>query len=366
MKKKHNYKGLFALVAILFLILEADIFSGCGSTSTPDHISTGTDSESILQVQESDLYMIVADNETESVLILIDENSGQMTVDSVNKLFERLVSLSINNASISIVSTSEKIITEHSNEDGVVKIIIEGEKKSNAKDYGDWSVDQDGNNIYITGGSEWALRDACDAFANGLNKKSNNVLAFSGESCGSSDESYLIIAANQKNNRVEVYDITKCSSTKDAIWAASYPEPPADARARLYNGETVIMSAYGGYSASMVEYKTKKTIWETDSAAFNPHACELIPSGGGYVIGVASSTGGEIRFFEIKSPRRFKSVKFADAHGLLYDPSIDAVWAVGENRLCAFKVELTSSGIIVIIPAINKWLNQPLYDLSFS
>ena len=122
--------------------------------------------------------MIVADNETESVLILIDENSGQMTVDSVNKLFKRLVSLSINNASISIVSTSEKIITEHSNEDGVVKIIIEGEKKSNAKDYGDWSVDQDGNNIYITGGSEWALRDACAAFANGLNKKATMFLLF--------------------------------------------------------------------------------------------------------------------------------------------------------------------------------------------
>ena len=132
-EKKHNYKGLFALVAILFLILEADIFSGCGSTSTPDYISTGTDSESILQVQESDLYMIVADNETESVLILIDENSGQMTVDSVNKLFERLVSLSINNASISIVSTSEKIMTEHSNEDGVVIIIIEGEKSLTLK-----------------------------------------------------------------------------------------------------------------------------------------------------------------------------------------------------------------------------------------
>ena len=94
MKKKHNYKGLFALVAILFLILEAAIFSGCGSTSTPDYISTGTDSESILQVQESDLYMIVADNETESVLILIDENYASITCcNSVIRKLNHLIRL---------------------------------------------------------------------------------------------------------------------------------------------------------------------------------------------------------------------------------------------------------------------------------
>ena len=40
----------------------------------------------------------------------------------------------------------------------------------------------------------------------------------------------------------------------------------ADARARLYEGRTVILAAYGASSASIVDYETKKTVWRTGYA----------------------------------------------------------------------------------------------------
>ncbi len=348
-----SFKALISFVILLVFVCPAVLLTGCTSGAGEDTVSSEAVTSFSESETEDDATVVVADGGSNRVSVIISANAGEMTVDSAKKIYDSLVSFSgveaeLNNAPESSYQTGEGGADTFS---AVILVEEAGQPVTggNSTSLGDrdWTISSEGKTLSISGGNEWALKDACDSFIAGLSKKDGVGIVYRGENNGTNDSSYLVIATNQKNSRVEIYDIMNCSSTAEAVWRASYSDPPADARARVYNGKTVIMAAFGGYSASMVDYDTKRTIWKTESAAFNPHACELIPSGDGYVIGVASSTGGEIRFFEIDSPRRYKSVKLADAHGLLYDPSIDAVWAVGGNTLCAYKVELVQSGILV-------------------
>ena len=211
----------------------------------------------------------------------------------------------------------------------------------------EWRITVSGTKLVIAGGSEWALGDACAAFAAGLSEK-EGIMYYSGPEEGRTETTYRIITTDQKTSRVEVYYIPDCGRIGDAVWSMSYPEYNiADARARLYEGRTVILAAYGSSSASIVDYETKKTVWRTNFAANNPHACELIPCGGGYAVGVASSSGNEVRFFRIDDSVVFTPVSFEDAHGLLYDPELGGVWCLGGSELSLFDVELTDSGVAV-------------------
>ncbi len=85
-------------------------------------------------------------------------------------------------------------------------------------------------------------------------------------------------------------------------------------------------------------------LWHTNMAADNPHSIELMPNG---VIAIASSTGGEVRFFttdQESSTACSASVALEDAHGVLWDEEKEVLWAVGRNVLAAYRVELTADG----------------------
>jgi hypothetical protein len=99
----------------------------------------------------------------------------------------------------------------------------------------------------------------------------------------------------------------------------------------------------------MISYPQGKVLWSTQAAASNPHSIELLPNG---VIAIASSDGGEMRFF-IASERNSKTadaaVSLYDAHGVLWDEENEVLWAVGGSVLAAYKVTLNEDNTVTVI-----------------
>lgn len=252
----------------------------------------------------------------------------------------------------------------------------EGRNSSDGLGKNEWRVSVSGSKILISGGSDFALAAAMKAFSDvlaGAEKTDDgkllldaSVLALSGVS----EARYLVGLTDQKNSTVRVCDLTGSSvSVADSLWSCKYDfYNIADTRLREYNGREVVLAAFGGKSASMVSFDDKKEeLWRTDSTAQNPHACELIPCG---VIAVAASNGGEIRFFDAAGDgKAFVSAKLADAHGLLWDPTLNVIWAVGGSVLTAYEVANSGKHITVtertdlrvIIPTGGAHDLQPYY-----
>lgn len=214
------------------------------------------------------------------------------------------------------------------------------------------------NKLIIVGGSEYATKTAVEKFAQSIT--SSNI-TLNGEKLeisqskvstlsGKVEYGKLVITTDQKNSCVRVFDISSSNediSASSAIWSFKYEKYNiADTRLREYNGKEVILAAYGSTQAKIVTFDDEKTVvWSTSMAASNPHACELLPCG---VVAVASSDGNEIRFFDIDGDgKTYESKDLSDAHGLLYDPTLDILWAIGRTTLTAYEVNITQGVISV-------------------
>ncbi len=105
-------------------------------------------------------------------------------------------------------------------------------------------------------------------------------------------------------------------------------------------GDVVIFCGPGG--PEIVSYPGKKKIWNggNGSAGINPHSIEILPSGN---IVTASTSDNTVRIFNTvnslnKQTVSFESYPLTDAHGVLWDPKYECLWAVGEKELVAYKV----------------------------
>ena len=211
-----------------------------------------------------------------------------------------------------------------------------------------YRVVRDGTKIVLAAGSFAALEKAVRAFLASLRTEGDAVI-FDTDLSGKASSSYLIAVTDQKNSRVSVFDLAAGDlSAAKAVWSHSYSEYNiADTRLREYEGKDVVLAAYGGSSASMTDVETGKVLWSTNQTANNPHAAELIPTDGGYVIAVAASTGNEIRFFALPSVTPAASVSFPDAHGALWDPLNGLLWAQGDGTLTAYTVRRNGNTVTV-------------------
>ena len=100
-------------------------------------------------------------------------------------------------------------------------------------------------------------------------------------------------------------------------------------------------------------------MWSTESAASGPHSIEWIPCG---VIAVASSTGGEIRFYrptDSFSENYDATVPFEDAHGVLWDEDNQLLWAIGGKQIAAYRVSLSADGVVQVSEEADRRLTLP-------
>jgi hypothetical protein len=87
----------------------------------------------------------------------------------------------------------------------------------------------------------------------------------------------------------------------------------------------------------------------------NPHEAELLPNGN---IAVAASTGGWVRIYTASqgpSSSKYTEFPLSGAHGVLWDPGKNVLWALGDYYLVALQVEGTDSE-----PTIREVLRKRL------
>ncbi len=172
------------------------------------------------------------------------------------------------------------------------------------------------------------------------------------------EETNMFLVCEQVKSQVIVYDIESYNGENlddNVVWnfrpvgKGSITKGIAGAKYRSDTvfGDVVIMCAGGGY-ASIVTYPEKKELWYVENCGNNAHSVELLPDGN---MLVASSTGATVRLYHtsalVKDPNakvdKGVDYELPGAHGLLWDPKYDCLWAIGDYELACYKVEGTGT-----------------------
>ena len=164
------------------------------------------------------------------------------------------------------------------------------------------------------------------------------------------DMENLVIACDQAHERVVVYDLEQYDGDLDRceVWSFT-PQFPARRclsgvkyRENTVFGDVVIIVASYGY-AGIVKYPSKEVVWQTASCGYNPHSVEILPSGN---LVTASSTDGILRLYctsalltgDKTKADTYKQYSLVGAHGALWDPESQLLWAVGGPFLNGYAV----------------------------
>jgi hypothetical protein len=161
---------------------------------------------------------------------------------------------------------------------------------------------------------------------------------------------YWIATTNQASHQIECYDpvnygnwntagalkwsfkpttTSGYSSTEISAWTR-----PSDVKLRscsAYSGSlpNVFAACDSAGLATIATYPGKQRLW-AKVVGGNPHAVEILPNGN---IAIASSAGGWIRLYASSqggSNGTYSQFNLDDAHGVLWDPSINRLWVVGQ------------------------------------
>ncbi len=160
-------------------------------------------------------------------------------------------------------------------------------------------------------------------------------------------EDNLVIACDQNLKRIAVYDMDLVRGDGDLdeaeIWSyTGVRTASVKYRENTVYGDVVITSSYTA-GPTIIEYPSKNVIWcgGAECAGDNPHSVEILPSGN---MLSAASSGGTVRLYNnvnITSrgyALKYKTYELSGAHGLLYDPDNNYVWALGSRELVAYDV----------------------------
>ena len=155
----------------------------------------------------------------------------------------------------------------------------------------------------------------------------------------------MVMANDQIKERVVIYDFDlyeKGDTLEDLeVWSVK----TGHAAGVKYREDTVfgdVVIVAGSHSA-IYEYPSGKEVWGTDNPGNNTHSVEILPSGN---IVLANSTGNNLRFFAASAQlegdnakaQSYKEYPLDGAHGVLWDPEYDVLWALGDYELAAYRV----------------------------
>ncbi len=131
----------------------------------------------------------------------------------------------------------------------------------------------------------------------------------------------------------------------------------ADAKLRyndFYGGYVVATVCGQGYLC-LIDYETKECLYSyKNSTEKNPHAVELLPDGN---MVVASSNGNSVTIYastQGNTDGYFARYTLTKAHGLLWDPRLELLWALGGEELVAYNVGGTLEKPELIIKKVYR------------
>ncbi len=157
----------------------------------------------------------------------------------------------------------------------------------------------------------------------------------------------LVIACDQHQNRIVVYDMDLAAETGDLdkaeVWEMTGIRTASiKYRTNTVYGDVIITSSYTD-GPTIIKYPSKEIVWKGGAACAgnNPHSVEILPSGN---MISAASTGNTVRIYNNANVLKngdglkYSTYTLEGAHGLLYDPENNYVWALGGTELVAYMV----------------------------
>lgn len=191
-------------------------------------------------------------------------------------------------------------------------------------------------------------------------------------------ERELAMVADQQSAAIRVYDVhAEDWNQNEVVWdwsptsALGFSQSGAityvtDAKLRYSQSKmkhVVVVSASGGF-LGVIDYATGQKIWEVQATgASNPHSIEYLPDGN---IAAASSLGWVRIYKASQNSTEYVQADLTGAHGVLWDPSRNLLWALGDYVLTAYRVSGTAKSP-VLTEAAEYRVNLPTtggHDLS--
>ncbi|GGE02697.1 DUF6528 family protein [Paenibacillus nasutitermitis] len=124
---------------------------------------------------------------------------------------------------------------------------------------------------------------------------------------------------------------------------------PTDAKLRyntVWGGQWMVITDSLGLAA-IIPYPAGDIKKWGLSVGGNPHSAELLPNGN---LAVAASTGGWVRVYtssQSSASATYAEYKLPGAHGLVWDPQRQVLWAVGNDHLIALEINGTDADPII-------------------
>ncbi len=182
-----------------------------------------------------------------------------------------------------------------------------------------------------------------------------------------------VLVTDQLHRALKIYDLRKEDwSEPDWVWTsdartftnvdgAKYRFDP------ISKMDVIAFCSSGGY-AGIVSYPVGEILSYITNAGHNPHSVEILPDG---ALVVASSTGNSVRIYERTQYgdaelTEYTEVEVPSAHGVLWDPDDEILWALGMGRLYAYEVTEEHKMILledrsVNLPSAGGHDLQPVY-----
>ena len=177
------------------------------------------------------------------------------------------------------------------------------------------------------------------------------------------EEKYVALV-DQLNNSIAVLDLNAADPTSDdaVIWEWT---PTAElgftkikyVKNRLDEAKLRYSEAWGSYVVAtcsssgflaLVEYPSGRCLWNQEAPGYGPHSMEVLPDGN---VAVACSGNGKsvnsvVRVYAARQGKEsnvYAEVPLVSAHGVLWDPEYEVLWALGNAKIIALTVTGTLS-----------------------
>ncbi len=301
--------------------------------------------------------MIIVENGSSKFRIVYGDNVNQETI----RAFQTIVETKTHCFLEAVQQNDAYAIGEH---EILVEIV-------DSLENGQYTIKVSEGKIFLSGADEYAVSLAIKEFYN--QSLSGTSMKLPGEYFYKNAYFYPIAVTEQNEDRVVIYNTAEGGLNNPADYFATKGFSVAGIRFREYDQAKVVLATGTNY-AKMTDYHTGRILWScnyvqltSETGNYNAHAIELMPNG---VIAVAGSSANAITFFDSATKNHSNRVRidFTDAHGAIWDPHNNVLWACGKKIIRGYEVTL-ENGVIavspkyddVILPTDNAHDFQPVY-----
>ncbi|MGV3509562.1 MAG: DUF6528 family protein [Sphingobacteriaceae bacterium] len=191
-----------------------------------------------------------------------------------------------------------------------------------------------------------------------------------------------VAGTNQNGNRIEVYDpaVADWNTAAAKIWSwkptttLAYTSTDIAAWSNVSdvklrdntlwaNVNQVIVATSSGGLITIASYPYGYKKWARNVGG-NPHSAELLPNGN---IATASSTGGYVRVYassQSSTNNTYAQFNLPDAHGVLWDPANNLLWALGDNLYALTVGGTAANPTLTEVTSRRKTITGTGHDLS--